>query len=114
MGSVIDDKEIFDVAVDVAASTTGTLVAAPGAGKRIVVVNYVLVSLNDGTVQFKSASTAKSGAMNTGDWGGVSFPGTVKGPAFRCGTNEALTLTTGAQVGGTQGHLSYYIDKLDA
>lgn len=110
MPSPILDKELLDASIDVAASTTGTIVGAPGANKRIVVVNYLLISSKAGTAQWKSAATVKSGALSTGDNGGASFSGQIAGPAFSCGTNEALTLTTGAQVGGTQGHLTYYIE----
>lgn len=109
-GSPIIDSYSSAV-IDVAATQTDSvIVAAPGANKQIWVYSIVALTDADGSVFFESGtSTAKTGTMPIAANGGIAThpSGNFAMPLFKCGTNEALTLTNGA--GTIDGVVSYAI-----
>ena len=92
--------------IDSAASGDVTLVAAVS-GKRIRVLQYVLVAAGATTVAFKDGATAVTGAMalvaNSGVSSGYSPVGVVQ---TTVNTNLVLTLSAAVQVSG---HLVYVL-----
>lgn len=68
------------------------MVAAPGAGKRVEVVGWVLSLDAIGSFKFQSASTDKTGAIPVL----ASTPHSVEAgwPFIKCAANEALNLVT--------------------
>jgi hypothetical protein len=105
-------EQVQSVAVSATADGDNTIVAAAGAGKKIRVLGYGLSINAAGTIQWKSgASTAKSGAMEFVDGGGIA-PGTFDpgggGFWFETAANEALVLSTSTGVDAL-GHLTYLI-----
>src|SRR5574337_381250 len=86
------------------AAATTVVVAAPGAGRQIVVNGYVLVAAGDCTVKFVSGATDLTGAMALTVNGGIAN----KGVRLVCGVNEALSLVT--VTGYVTGHLEYSIE----
>ena len=81
----------------VSASGTETLVAAPGADKQIWVYGWTITGSADTRAQFKSASTTKYGNQYVAENGGNAKQAHHPDiPIFKCGTNEALTVTDGA------------------
>lgn len=83
-----------------------TTLVTPATGKRIRVINYLLVSAGTVAVSFKQGTTAVTGAMPLIANTGVSFPGDENGPAFQGARSAAikLNLSAGIQVSG---HLAY-------
>jgi len=83
-------------AVNAAADATTAIVAAQGAGTQIWVYGYELGVTPGGTYLWKSAATAKQAAVPRGANGGAvrDSGGHRTRPLFKCGTNEALNLTT--------------------
>ena len=77
--------------VDLAAGAGQEVVATPGAGHQLWVYGYEIHANVQGTYQFLSASTAKTGSMLVGAGGGVARDSTY--PIFKCTTNEALNIT---------------------
>lgn len=72
-------------------STNTIIVAAPGAGRRIVVLGYKLHLDTDGEYTWLSAATALTGAMElTADTPDGAFCGSLG--VLECGVNEALRL----------------------
>lgn len=88
--------------IDISTATTTEVVAAPGAGKAIVVTNVVLTIISGNTAVWKSAATALCGAIST--------PGYVAGDGdngiLQCEDNEALNLTSTSTEAIT-GHITY-------
>lgn len=91
--------------VSFATATDHTVVAAPGAGKFLRVYGFFLAPAAPVVATWKSAATAKSGAMTLATPLEVSFN---PNGWFDCGINEALVLTleSAIQVSGT---VSYQI-----
>lgn len=87
--------------IDGATATNFTAVAAPGAGKRIVVLGFFLSSAGAQTFKWQSAANDLMPAMTlaTGAWFGA---GPFYDGVFDCNANEALkfTLTQAQQVSG--------------
>lgn len=96
-------------------ASTADIIAAPGAGKRIVVYGYVMVSADTTTVTFKSGTTGITGAMSMVVGVPVVAPQTisegVRQPWLVCATNEALNLTNGSSK-QVSGHLVYDIETV--
>jgi len=94
--------------VDCASGATTAVIAAPGAGKQLWVYGlFGLTNTAGATIVLLSATTAKSGTMPLAQYGGWVLPlsGNFAMPWVKCGTNEALNVTT---VGGTfDGVVSY-------
>ena len=93
-----------------AAATTET-VAAPGLGKKIRVLAWLLSPEGASVMTWKSAATAKTGAMlgatgaqNRADFNPVGW--------FDCAENEALNLTVGTAA--ANGIVSYAIVEIGA
>lgn len=79
-------------------TTVTTIVAAPGAGLRIVVLGYQLTLDADGEYAWTSAATALMGTQElTGDTPVGAFC-TVG--VLRCAENEALRLTSSTAANG--------------
>lgn len=105
-------EQVLSASISATADGDNTIVAAPAAGYKIRVLGYILNVNAAGTVQWKSgAATAKSGAMEFVDGGGVAAPMCVPGEGsfwFECAAAEALVLSTAAGVDGL-GHVSYLV-----
>jgi hypothetical protein len=86
-------------------------VIAAVTGKKIRVLGYVLNVNAAGTVQWFSAATAKSGAMEFVDGGGMVAPmcdPTAEVFWFETVAGEALNITTAAGVDAL-GHVTYQL-----
>jgi hypothetical protein len=104
-------EPVTTVVLSATSDGDNTVVAAQGAGKKIRVLGYVLNVNAAGTVTWKSASTAKSGAMEFVDGGGMVAP--VCDPTtgafwFETAANEALIITTAVGVDAL-GHVTYLV-----
>lgn len=73
--------------------------SAPGAKKRILVYGYQLTCSTGGSITFKSASTAKSGAMPL-DKGIATMSPNLELPLIIFGENEAASIDISSVVGG--------------
>ena len=94
---------MLNAVITQAGAATTELVAAPGAGKHIVVHGYTFTN-GSGTAIFKSGTTALTGAMTAG-----AIPIVADGfQLLRCASNEALNITTSAAA--AFGHLKYTIE----
>jgi hypothetical protein len=107
-------EQVLSAVIAATADGDNTIVAAPAAGYKIRVLGYALNVNAAGTVQWKSgAATAKSGAMEFPDGGGIA-PGFIDpstgGFWFECAAAEALVLATSAGVDGL-GHVSYLVTR---
>lgn len=92
---------------EVAASASGSNeIVAADAQHRIKVVSYVLVADSAVTAQWKSATTALSGAMSLAANGGVAAASQPNVPFFSTAKGEALNLDLGGAV-GVNGHIAY-------
>jgi hypothetical protein len=89
-------------------ASSGEVVAAQGAGNRIYVVSYAMVTDGAVTAEWRTAATGISGAMSLAANSGVSAIGSLQAPLMRTAANEALNLQLGAAV-GVRGHLTYYV-----
>jgi hypothetical protein len=90
--------------VAVAANATGAIVAAD-ATHKIRVIQYTIIGHGAGSFEWKSATTAKSGAMDYVAASGAS-PYCPEG-LIETAVNEALNLTT--VTGAANGHISYQL-----
>jgi hypothetical protein len=92
---------------EVAASSSGSNeIVAADAQHRIKVVSYVLVADSAVTAQWKSGTTALSGAMSLAANGGVAATSQPNAPFFATAKDEALNLDLGGAV-GVNGHIAY-------
>lgn len=96
---------ILHAVIDQSGAGTDTLVSAV-AGKKVRVVSYVITTGASATVQFKSDTTAVSGAMPITV--GISAEGSRDTPLFETHTGDPLKLTTTSAAG--KGHLSYFLE----
>lgn len=89
-------------AISYATASTGELIAAPGEGKRLRILGYLLVAAGAVVATLKSGSTALTGAMTLATGTPMVVPpgGTKidRLPCMECGTNEAFNLTLGGAV----------------
>lgn len=92
-------------AISMSTAADNTVVAAV-AGKRIGVLNYVLVVAGATTLTWKSAANVKSGAMSLGANGQLTIGGEGAAPVMETNTGEALVLTPGSAV-QVSGHVAY-------
>lgn len=98
-------------AINLAAAGVTQVVAAPGAGYRIVPLSYVFSTNTAANFQWLSAATALSGPMPAAVNGGFSVPESTQG-LMVCGDNEALNLgMSGAGAVVVGGHLSYAVQQ---
>jgi hypothetical protein len=104
--------QIQTLRVNATSDGDNTVIAAPGANKRIRVLGYQLRFVGAGL-----AVTVKSGAAGTVhlDEVGAAAPGqrldytgTVDGQAFNCDPNAALVVNNAAGA-DTLGHVTYYV-----
>src|SRR3989442_625406 len=86
------------VAVNATADAANTLVAAPGAGQRIVVLGFVLTGQTTaGTAILKSGSGGTTHArLSLGTSGGVSYDTNERAPMAFCDSNQALVVNNSA------------------
>lgn len=77
--------------IQVAAGTVEVVAAQPS--RRIVLLGYHGTLSDPGTIQWKSAATVKSGAMNVDGNGGFVVPNTGRS-VFATAVGEALNLTS--------------------
>lgn len=94
-----------------AAITDNAIVAAPGAGQKIVVHFLVLIATSGAnTATMKSAGTAIGPAWGFADKGGLVLPQNDDG-WFECAANEALNLAlTAATAMGV--HVGYSVQPV--
>ena len=97
------------VTVKIEATTMGdnTIVAAQGASKKIVVLNYTLVVSADLSARWLSNTTPLSGLMPLSANGGASPVGSPDSPLIVGGANEALILNI--STGQVHGHICYLV-----
>lgn len=94
--------------VNVATISTPELVAAPAAGKKIVLLNYTLVAGGVTSFTWKSAANAKSGPMGAGAAAVVDASGTPESPCLECNYGEALNIQNSAAI-QLSGHGTYIV-----
>ena len=99
MGLSPTGKSLSSAVISAASSGANELVAAQGAGLRIVVYSISLMTRGVTTAQLKSASTAISGALSFGTGGTWDEPINASGePLYQTAANEALNLVLGSAV----------------
>jgi hypothetical protein len=84
-----------------------TLIAAPEAGKSILVVGYALSATAEGKVVLKTASGTHA-ALHLAKGSPANYNGSASSPAFLCAANKALVLETAAAQKAF-GHITYLI-----
>jgi hypothetical protein len=84
------------------ANDTTEVVAAPAAGKAIQVVGGLVAASVAGAYTWKSAATAKTGAVP------IAANGAHPAPLIRCAAAEALNVTTDATA-ALEGWIEYVI-----
>src|SRR4051794_38837331 len=92
-------------AVSMNTASDNTVVAAV-AGKKIAVLNYMLVAAGATTLTWKSAGNVKSGVMSLAANGQLAIGGEGAAPVMETNTAEALVLTPGSAV-QVSGHVAY-------
>lgn len=91
-----------------AASTDQTLVAAPGAGRHIVIDTFYVTSAGTGQVFFESSTTTQVGPRMELAAGVAHRATDVR---IKCAANEALTWTSvGAGIGTHSIFVNYHIE----
>lgn len=98
-------SQVKYASISVNTAADNTIVAAVP-GKKIALLGYVLVASGAVTVQWKSGSTARSGAMALAANGGLAVNGDSELPLIETTAGEALVLTPGGAV-QVSGHLAY-------
>lgn len=104
-------KGIESVRVNATADGDNTLVPAPGAGRRIVVLGYQLRFIGAGAFVLKSGAAGTTHLEEVGvaaPGTRLTYSGTHDGQAFVCDDNAALVVNNFA-TGDTLGHLTYYV-----
>lgn len=91
------------------ATTDNELVAAPGAGYKVVVRKYDISSDTDATVTFESGGSTVVSGQHVGARGGKVAPADGH-PWFECAENESLTITTSA--GAAMVTIGYSIERV--
>jgi hypothetical protein len=88
---------------------TTELIAAPGAGFKIVVYGYAITSTISLSTDFRDGDgTVRAGAFSMAVGGPVVYPGASDAPAFECGEDQALSINVSG-LGNVRGHLTYVI-----
>lgn len=95
--------------IDTAASGNTSLVATPGASKKIVVRSYLLIAGAAVNVKFRSANTDLTGALPLAANGGASAPGNPELAWFETAANEALNINLSGAV-QVSGHIAYTVE----
>lgn len=88
----------------ITAHTTGTVVAAPGAGYRIVVIGWLLSLDSIGEIQWLSAATPITGAIEVAADTPIGMSASFG--ALACAENEALSLEA---TQACNGHARYVV-----
>ena len=88
------------------AQTGVSLISAPASGRSIRVISYAIVVGATMNVSLIGPTTTLLFPLAAN--GGVSFAGTLQGPAFQCAAATALTYTTSA-AGQATGHICYVV-----
>jgi hypothetical protein len=108
--SPYDGSTVLTVAfaeVDAASSGDNAIVAAAGAGNRIIVLSVVLVASGGAnTCEWRSATTPISGGMGFAEFGGYSVASEFG--LFETGDNVALNLNLSAAT-SVDGHIAYVV-----
>lgn len=109
---VVDEAgaEMAFTTVEVNATNDGsnTVIAAPGAGLKVRVLNLSLALSGAGTAQVLSGATSKMRVRAAADGGGQVVEGSPHSPVIECGTNEALIVSNPASV-DSFGHVTYIV-----
>jgi hypothetical protein len=111
MPAPFSGRTVTQVAISAAAGTPQDVVAAPGAGLKIYVVNIVLlVDTANTIVKFTEGTgpTDITGAMELADNGGLVVGGSPDAPVLQTNTAGAK-LSVSATVGAAKGWLRYFV-----
>jgi cytolysin (calcineurin-like family phosphatase) len=100
----IDPKVLTHVAIDFSSSAAQTIIAAPGAGNRIRIVELDLTALTNVEVAVKSASTT----IRTFQFATLAWAPPMP---LNLGTNEALALDS-VTADRITGGVSYYVEDV--
>lgn len=104
------------VRINATSDGDNTVIAAPGAGKRIIVIAFALsnVTAVAGTITLRSGTAgtihATFQAPATVGVPVVSFAGRRDSPAFICDNNTAFVLNNGGAGQDTSGFVTYTIE----
>lgn len=101
----LSSSEFKTASVEATADGENTVIAAPGAGKRIIVLGYAFTATAEGTITIKTSSGTKA-KFNVAKQGGVAYAGNLECPAFVLSENKALVVENPAGV-DTIGHITY-------
>lgn len=93
-------------------SATDVVVAAPGAGKRIRLLAYTLISYGTVNVKWQSNVTDLCGALPLVVNSGLS-PAFCPFGLMRCAVNEPLKLNLSGSIQVT-GHITYVIESANS
>jgi len=106
------DKE-YTAVISAASSGANTLIAAPGAGKKIFIDFISFFPTSAVTTTFKSGSTAISGAYPLDAKQAITFENTpqLSHGVMECADNEAFVVTLGGAV-QVDGFIRYRIDGM--
>jgi len=104
-------EALLDAPIPTVGSGDSTIVAAPGASKKLVVVGLILsCGAAASVVALRSAATAKVPGLSFAANGGLADRGDRDSPMFACAENEALVLnsSTAGPIGGV---VTYFIES---
>lgn len=107
--SNVSIDQIASATINATADGDNTVVAAPGAGRRLVILGFLLTTTAAAAdVVLKSGATEKGRFVTGAAGGGAVWDGGPQNPAFQCGTNEAFIVNNPAGV-DTKGIVSYMV-----
>src|SRR2546427_1864618 len=86
------------IRVNATADGDNTVIAAPGAGQRIIVLAILLTGLTTAGVALIRSGAAGTvhGEVSLGTSGGVGLSGSAREPLFVCDSNAALVVNCSA------------------
>lgn len=107
---IAESQGTLHAVIDHATSGDNTIVAAPGAGKKIRVIGFFLVAGGAVTARFESGAsgTALTGQMSLAANGGVVSAYNPGGCFADCAANTLLNLELGGAV-SVDGALTYQV-----
>jgi hypothetical protein len=108
-GATFQGKPAQFVSINVSVGGQTQLVAAPGAGLAIKVVQYVIIAAGAVTVKFQSGNADLTGPMALAQNGGCVVLGEPSAHLFQTAVNTALNINLGGAV-QVSGHLAYFVE----
>lgn len=106
----VSQSDVQHIRVNARADGDNTVIAAPAAGKKIIVVGYCVSFSAAGTATFKSgaAGTTHADFDSTAGSGSQQYAGNWDAPAFECDAATAFVISNTAAM-DTVGHISFYV-----